>query len=403
MYDHSRPDLKTIAATSTANLVETDHNLQPIELVSSNAEVHVENAPQLNSCFAIPNHTEIESDVFDRTEPLTLYFNQRKIRLIYLSLIIATSIATSIFYCSGVFETPYVALPMVAPLVCLLVLSCFYTGRRRYFISINPEGITFNLPLKKMLSVSWSKINSVSLERTGPYHVLKFRIENRHVIEVISDFLQLSATEIIEHIQIYSSLADHTVVCETLNELEADKKAFSRFAQHSIKTVAVTVAIMAIGYIAIHKLKEQHRESLQHTLLTDLKTGDFYTAMVDKARLLAFDAQYKDALEQYMEYYDRSRNDATQSGVRNSFVTSEIVALGDKFPPAIDALKSRRDHREQRIIEAVADKEDVKEWYSICHYLKEQNHISELLYKLQNENLPSKDLVLKVVGRYTKE
>lgn len=60
--------------------------------------------------------------------------------------------------------------------------------------------------------------------------------------------------------------------------------------------------------------------------------------------------RYEEALEHYLWCFDEGESSPSYHGVRLSFLLSDIVQLGAGYPPALEALRSRRDQREQLIL-----------------------------------------------------
>lgn len=81
------------------------------------------------------------------------------------------------------------------------------------------------------------------------------------------------------------------------------------------------------------------------------------------ARELEAAGQYEEALKEYLRCYDETGVDSSFTGVRSSFLLSDILELSKKLPAAREALESRRDAAEQRVRERVLppDTRDQKE------------------------------------------
>jgi tetratricopeptide (TPR) repeat protein len=61
-------------------------------------------------------------------------------------------------------------------------------------------------------------------------------------------------------------------------------------------------------------------------------------------QLLAFEGSYAEALDQYLWCWDQGSDTPRFLGVRVSFLLSDIARLAKDYPPAIDALRERRNH-----------------------------------------------------------
>ena len=72
-------------------------------------------------------------------------------------------------------------------------------------------------------------------------------------------------------------------------------------------------------------------------------------AALDEAEELAEAGKYKQALEKFAWYFEKSRG-TSQAGVRLSFALSTWKKLGDKYPPAREKLFSLRDEAEREVL-----------------------------------------------------
>jgi RNA polymerase sigma factor (sigma-70 family) len=79
-------------------------------------------------------------------------------------------------------------------------------------------------------------------------------------------------------------------------------------------------------------------------------TRDMVTARLQRARELARSGDAEQALKEYLWLFDEGMVRVSSfAGVRESYLLSEIKALGQSYPAALEALKSRRDEAEQRL------------------------------------------------------
>jgi serine/threonine protein kinase/tetratricopeptide (TPR) repeat protein len=74
---------------------------------------------------------------------------------------------------------------------------------------------------------------------------------------------------------------------------------------------------------------------------------DFQT-ILNSAKSLMNKGSYEESLQRYLWYFDHSRNDAGQRGVRLSFALSDWIELGRRYPKAKQALIEIRDADVQR-------------------------------------------------------
>ncbi len=95
--------------------------------------------------------------------------------------------------------------------------------------------------------------------------------------------------------------------------------------------------------------------------------------------------QYKRALECYLFAFDNGHLVNGWGGVRLSYVPSAIAQVGEEYPPAMDALRDRRDAREKLISKGETNFDVMHEWTALNYYLKDKER--ELAFV---ENLESK-------------
>jgi thiol-disulfide isomerase/thioredoxin len=85
------------------------------------------------------------------------------------------------------------------------------------------------------------------------------------------------------------------------------------------------------------------------------------------ARVLTNQEKYEEALKEYLWLYDEGmKKIESLSGVRNSFLLGEIERLAERYPPALAALRQRRDKAKETIL---AHPEDS----SVAHDLRSLN------------------------------
>lgn len=65
---------------------------------------------------------------------------------------------------------------------------------------------------------------------------------------------------------------------------------------------------------------------------------------LDNIRALTAAGQYQQALEKHLWFHEESKSSAGMAGVRLSFAISAWIELGQKYPPAIQALTRIRDN-----------------------------------------------------------
>jgi TonB family protein len=103
-------------------------------------------------------------------------------------------------------------------------------------------------------------------------------------------------------------------------------------------------------------------------------------ARYDLGRELARKGQDADALAEYLWCFDVGMKQAPAlGGVRVSFLLSDIASLGAHYPPALDALRTRRDADRTRLSD---DRSIAAEFGGINHYLGEDGVTLEAFEKL---------------------
>ena len=95
-------------------------------------------------------------------------------------------------------------------------------------------------------------------------------------------------------------------------------------------------------------------------------------ARYDRAKELARAGSHAEALADFLWCYDEGMVAIVSfTGVRKSFLLSEVACLGRAYPPALQALRSRRDAAEQAIASDPFDAKGLSEYASLNHYLKD--------------------------------
>ena len=101
------------------------------------------------------------------------------------------------------------------------------------------------------------------------------------------------------------------------------------------------------------------------------------------ARSLAQEKKYEQALKEYLFVFDNSRDVVAYGGVRLSYVPSEIADIGSSYRPAIVALQTRRDERENLVLAAKADFDAIHELTSLNEHLDQPERNLTLFDKLK--------------------
>ena len=124
----------------------------------------------------------------------------------------------------------------------------------------------------------------------------------------------------------------------------------------------------------------------------DAKSDKAIGAKLKAARLAMIDKKYQQALDDYLWVFENSRKLQTWQGVRNAYVSQELVKLAELFPPAKEEVLKLRDSREKLIFEDKAQCSDVQDWAILNHNLTDDRH-SVSVYKQLSARGESTDKV----------
>jgi type II secretory pathway pseudopilin PulG len=91
--------------------------------------------------------------------------------------------------------------------------------------------------------------------------------------------------------------------------------------------------------------------------------------ILNSAKSLMDEGSYEEALQRYLWYFDHSRNDAGQRGVRISFALSDWIEIGRRYPKAKQALIEIRDGDAQKFSDGEGYSELFQEIAGINQYL----------------------------------
>lgn len=101
-------------------------------------------------------------------------------------------------------------------------------------------------------------------------------------------------------------------------------------------------------------------------------THDMVQARYRRAQQLARTGDPQEALSELLWCFDIGMPPiAGFGGVRKSFLLSDLARLGEKYPPALAALRERRDAAEKRLLASENDFEATSTFSSINQYLKD--------------------------------
>ena len=110
--------------------------------------------------------------------------------------------------------------------------------------------------------------------------------------------------------------------------------------------------------------------------------------ILESAKSLTDAASYEEALQRYIWYFNHSRNDTSQGGVRLSFALSDWVELARRYPKARQALVEIRDDDTRRFSETGGYSELFQEISSLNYYLNDED-ATVTLFKRIPKNDPT--------------
>lgn len=132
-------------------------------------------------------------------------------------------------------------------------------------------------------------------------------------------------------------------------------------------------------------------------------TRDMVEARLQKAKNLAKSGDYAGALEEYLWCYDTGMRQVDGYFIiRYSSLLEEIAALGKSYPPALEALRVRRDAAEQRLAASGTDMAAGKDVGSINRVLGENERTFGLFDSLPEDDPRRAHLVDNNIGRLMK-
>jgi RNA polymerase sigma factor (sigma-70 family) len=103
-------------------------------------------------------------------------------------------------------------------------------------------------------------------------------------------------------------------------------------------------------------------------------TPDVVQSRFKKAQDLARNGQPAEALREFLWCYDTGmRQFPSLVGVRSSYLLGELTALGKTFPPALAALRERRDAVETRLLTSATDSDAALDYGPLNHALGEDD------------------------------
>lgn len=106
---------------------------------------------------------------------------------------------------------------------------------------------------------------------------------------------------------------------------------------------------------------------------------------LDDIQKLTKDGKYQQALEKHLWFHEESKTSKGMGGVRLSFAIGHWVYLGEKYPPALDALVKIRDINRDILLSGKGNFDNFMETSSINRELDEKNNTYELFLTLDKK------------------
>jgi hypothetical protein len=120
-------------------------------------------------------------------------------------------------------------------------------------------------------------------------------------------------------------------------------------------------------------------------------------ARFSRARQLAAQGQWEEALREYLWCYDEGMvRVASMAGVRTSFLMSAMAELATKYPPARAALVERRDRLERRMLRNPTDREAALDAAALNGALDEQDRNMVIFEQLPANDARREGLLLRI-------
>ncbi len=106
--------------------------------------------------------------------------------------------------------------------------------------------------------------------------------------------------------------------------------------------------------------------------------------LMDEAEAAAQAGRYAEALEGFLWCFDHGEKVRPAfGGVHDSFLIADILSLAEVYPPALEALVSRRDERAHRLSAGTASLYDAFDFVAINRYLGQQELTLRIFGTLQ--------------------
>jgi hypothetical protein len=113
--------------------------------------------------------------------------------------------------------------------------------------------------------------------------------------------------------------------------------------------------------------------------------------LIEEARTLAANKEYAAAVRNYVQAFNYSRGVARLAVARLSVLPHEVVALGDRFPAALIALREEIRIRAGLILTFVAGTDEILEFIALNHALEQPQRILEMYDQLKSMGESARD------------
>ena len=111
-----------------------------------------------------------------------------------------------------------------------------------------------------------------------------------------------------------------------------------------------------------------------------------FQKILQTAQTLTSEGSYEEALQHFLWYFNHTRNDPGQAGVRLSFALSDWVELGRRYPKAKKALTEIRDADARLLAEGKGYFQLFQEVSGINQYLEEEKLTLDLFATLESHD-----------------
>lgn len=106
---------------------------------------------------------------------------------------------------------------------------------------------------------------------------------------------------------------------------------------------------------------------------------------LDRIRELTKAGQFQQALEKHLWFHEESKSSSGMGGVRLSYAITAWVELGEKYPPALEALIRIRDEDNEKLLSGKGSFDNFHDLSSINQVLGEEEATLELFLILDNK------------------